>query len=369
MDDNVWHQATLPIKYGGFGLSLVQTVAQSAFLASWAHTLKELPIRFPGMKPVVGKVVMSSPPAGYLCQTLNSVLPQNHFLSDMLTDTKKLQHKLSAESAKAEAIHLIENATSLRDGARFRSLQGKGAGSWLSAIPTSGKLALKPCEFRLTAYLRLGLSLPLCDNIQACDCGKVASDSSGYHQMVCKTGGGPVWTHDSITSVWSECLNDLKIHHRKEPKDRYATSDSRPDIVVFDTGVGSNVELDISLAHPWSSDIFPTSASKDGAAASKREDRKVARYERERYPGGLSVRVVPLVVEHFGRWGKKAEAYLDDLSKRSRDGFGRLNRAEFKDYWRKRLSIQLQRCNASVLLRKVSNDLQSQEVTNDYLIS
>ena len=81
------------------------------------------------------------------------------------------------------------------------------------------------------------------------------------------------------------------------------------------------------------------------------------------------MRVVPLVVEHFGRWGKKAEAYLDDLSKRSRDGFGRLNRAEFKDYWRKRLSIQLQRCNASVLLRKVSNDLQSQEVTNDYLIS
>ena len=104
-------------------------------------------------------------------------------------------------------------------------------------------------------------------------------------------------------------------------------------------------------------------------AASKREDRKVARYERERYPGGLSVTVVPLVGAHFGRWGKKAEAYLDDLSKRSRDGFGRLNRAEFKDYWRKRLSIQLQRCNASVLLRKVSNDLQSQEVTNDYLIS
>ena len=81
--------------------------------------------------------------------------------------------------------------------------------------------------------------------------------------------------------MWSECLNDLKIHHRKEPKDRYATSDSRPDIVVFDTGVGSNVELDISLAHPWSSDIFPTSASKDGPAASKREDRKVARYERD----------------------------------------------------------------------------------------
>ena len=55
-----------------------------------------------------------------------------------------------------------------------------------------------------------------------------------------------------------------------------------------------------------SSDIFPTSATMDGAAASRREDRKVASYEKERYPGGLAVRVVPLVLEHFGRWGKKA---------------------------------------------------------------
>ena len=41
-DDTVWHQATLPIKYGGFGLSLVNTAAQSAFLASWAHSLNDL---------------------------------------------------------------------------------------------------------------------------------------------------------------------------------------------------------------------------------------------------------------------------------------------------------------------------------------
>ena len=50
------------------------------------------------------------------------------------------------------------------------------------------------------------------------------------------------------------------------------------------------------------------------------------------------MRVVPLVLEHFGRWGKKAESYLDDLSKRSRDDFGRPNRAK--------------------LLRKISNHLQ-----------
>ena len=74
---------------------------------------------------------------------------------------------------------------------------------------------------------------------------------------------------------------------QKEPKDRYATSDSCPDIVVFDTGIGSNVELDIALAHRWNSDIFPTSATMEGADAARREDRKLARYEKKILVGCL----------------------------------------------------------------------------------
>ena len=186
IDDTVWHQATQPIKYGGFGMSSVQSVASSAFLALWAHSLNELPIRFPDIKPEIDKVVMSTPSFSCLGQTLNSIVPPSQSLLEMLSESKRLQHKLSKEKAKIEAICLIENATSLRDDARLRSLQGKSAGSWLSAIPTSGKLALKPSEFRLAAYLRLGLLLPLCDNIQTCDCGQATGDSSGHHQITCK---------------------------------------------------------------------------------------------------------------------------------------------------------------------------------------
>ena len=115
------------------------------------------------------------------------------------------------------------------------------------------------------------------------------------------------------------------------------------------------MELDVALTHPWSSDIFPTSATTAATtAASRREERKKATYDRERYPGGLSVKVTPLVLEHFGRWGKQGEEYVDQLSKRSTNDFGRPNRAEFKDNWRKRFAIQLQKCNAGVFLRKTS---------------
>ena len=94
--------------------------------------------------------------------------------------------------------------------------------------------------------------------------------------------------------------------------------------------------------------------------AARREDRKLARYEEGKHSGGLSVRVVPLVLKHFGRWGKKAETYLDDLSKRSNDDFEKSNRPEFKDYWRQRIAIQLQHCNAIVLLKKINNALSGQ---------
>ena len=77
---------------------------------------------------------------------------------------------------------------------------------------------------------------------------------------------------------------------------------------MFDTGAGSNVELDIALAHPWSADIFLLSATIDGAAGIKTRRQKKARYENETYPGGMSVQVIPLVLEHYERWGKMQRA-------------------------------------------------------------
>ena len=109
---------------------------------------------------------MSTSSFSCVSQTLNSIVPQCQSLLEMLSESKRLQHKFSKQNAKIEATCLTENATSLRDGARLCSLQGKGAGSWLSTIPTSGKFTLGPSEFRLAAYLRLGLPLPLCDKFR-----------------------------------------------------------------------------------------------------------------------------------------------------------------------------------------------------------
>ena len=152
-------------------------------MGSWAHSLNELPIRFPSLEPSIVQIISGLQPIkpGSLSNAIRSALPDAYSLLDISAQPERLQLKLSAEKANQTTTKFLENTTALRDAARVRSLQGKGAGSWISAIPTSGKFALSTCEYRLVAFWRLGLPLPSNDEIQACDCGKPIHDSSGYH--------------------------------------------------------------------------------------------------------------------------------------------------------------------------------------------
>ena len=94
----------------------------------------------------------------------------------------------------------------------------------------------------------------------------------------------------------------------------HSSSDCRPDLVVFDSASRADVKLDIAIAHCWTSDTFPKSAEIDGAATKRREERKHSRYKLERLPGGTSVSLIPLVLEHYGRWGEEAWKFLQKLA-------------------------------------------------------
>ena len=50
--------------------------------------------------------------------------------------------------------------------------------------------------------------------------------------------------HNSIMSAWSDCLRELKAR-----RDRYSISDRRHDIIVFNTGDGPNVGIDVPLGN------------------------------------------------------------------------------------------------------------------------
>ena len=95
----------------------------------------------------------------------------------------------------------------------------------------------------------------------------------------------------------------------KEPRDTHPNNDCGPNIVVFDTDEGLNIDLHVAFNHPWSSKVLSKSAAEeDGFPASAREERKRKKYAKLPLSGGgtNSPTLIPLVFfEHFRRWGKK----------------------------------------------------------------
>ena len=144
----------------------------------------------------------------------------------------------------------------------------KRSRSLIRISPYFRKFAMNKNEFQIAAFLRLGQPMPFNSCVTHCNCGREL-DADGYHLFTCKLGGGPVWEHNNLVAEWCQCLRDLQLHHEKEPKNQYIDSEDRPDIIVYDSGIGTNVELDFSLAHPFSSNTVVRASREDRLAAAK----------------------------------------------------------------------------------------------------
>ena len=105
------------------------------------------------------------------------------------------------------------------------------------------------------------------------------------------------------------------------------------------------------MVHPWRCDYLAKTASNPGYTAKKIKEQKDEKYQDELHKMSSAPSLILLEMEYFGRWGEKAEIYLSDLSKRSRNEEGYPNPAEFKILWRKQLSLQLQPMQKLSLMR------------------
>ena len=161
-----------------------------------------------------------------LSPSLNDNLGNAPNLCDLSLNPVKLQQRISQGIDKLRADLILDDAKGARDAARLRSLQGKGAGAWLESVPTSDKFAMNKNEFQIAAFLRLGQAMPFNSCVTHCNCGREL-DADGYHLLTCKLGGGLVWEHNNLVAEWCQCLRDLQLHHKKEPKNQYIDSEDR----------------------------------------------------------------------------------------------------------------------------------------------
>ena len=200
-DDFTWNQASLNIKLGGFGLSEVNKSKCSAYVSSWAQSVRDLPNRFSSLSQCIQDLVENNSTSASLGfdvhSAVKSLLPvrlrddetsRPQSLSTLSATKGKPQHNLSSEIGLLSAAHCLSSAPHRRDAATLRSAQGRGSGAWLEALPSSDRYALISKDFRLASFLRLGLPMPFKSCINKCECG-VELDGTGYHLLTCKFGG------------------------------------------------------------------------------------------------------------------------------------------------------------------------------------
>ena len=72
----------------------------------------------------------------------------------------------------------------------------------------------------------------------------------------------------------------------------------------------------------------------------------MTKYGQQQPIAGSDTTCIPLVFEHFGFQGPMAEDYLDKISKISKDANGKSSETDFRDRWRKQLSVVVQSCNS-----------------------
>eukprot|EP00754_Rhynchopus_humris_P002073 Rhum_TRINITY_DN11163_c1_g1::Rhum_TRINITY_DN11163_c1_g1_i1::g.42832::m.42832 len=245
----------------------------------------------------------------------------------------------------SQAIEARQHRELLRDGdeatrARFLSLSLKGAGAFLSAVP-SYELAIPNGAFR--GLLRLRLDLPVWDEGAQCRLCFGDMDPFGRHVFECARNADRITRHDVTARALYGVCSDLGLGPQLEKKEIVAGRQSRPADVFLPVGSGAEARgrcVDVSVASCLAASMLTGAARTAGYAASMRE--AVKRKRCGELCEGLGLSFSPFVLECFGGFGSEALDLLRRLGKRGGRQIGAAGSAVTQSLM-ERVSVAFQR--------------------------
>jgi hypothetical protein len=241
------------------------------------------------------------------------------------------------------------------------SLSHKHASRPLNVQPTEKELRMNQTEIQQLCRLRLGL--PPSDLLRDshCCCAKqslFSVDPAHFHLCTQLRGTAITSRHNALvklvgklaTSIQCTVEYEPKSHLQSEQEESKALKDNpkqcldrrHGDLLI--SAVGHLGYVDVTVTHP-ASDAKSRHATATAIrtplnAASASERRKMNRYADLAHRNGYDL--IPFALETFGAFGKKAEAYIKLLSKRSDDP------KQFIENAFNQLSVLLQKGNSAV---------------------
>ncbi|GJP58839.1 hypothetical protein CLOP_g4312 [Closterium sp. NIES-67] len=199
-------QAFLPIRIGGFGIRRMERIAPVSYLCSWAQCAPIL-----CSLPSVGEGFRQSFASGEPAQIdPHIMMAQEALPADVLrlmpawpSCATGAPDGLFREASRHIEAHALESVRARHTDplhlARLTSLQGPGAGAWLTAVPYADSLRIPEAQWQVASCFRLGLPIPQLVLAGQCSCGEEIADMSVPHHAVrCARFAVATTIHDTV---------------------------------------------------------------------------------------------------------------------------------------------------------------------------
>ena len=361
-------QVFLRLADGGLGFGSAEAAVATAYLGSWALTLKDVArclgeTSWGGFQTRCGAVAASiSRAEAHLHQLAGGSLGGVNWVDCLAEPKPKLQGVWSAKLRDWGRKELLRTLGE-DDRVDFRSAGGPGAGGFLEPpVQLEGEKPAEMPDAHFTIMLQDRLRCNVCPEGARCQhrsktgvlCNQPL-DRRGKHVHKCEVGPTRTGRHDSIrdwtakfhqktTGLTAVTEQRVPAWDRVNPRTG-RLEEARLDVATRDAVTGRKIYVDttVTCAH---SDYQPRQrarANKDGLAASNAVDEK-----RERYPpsGG---ELVPMAFETGGRPAEETRTFVRTWGQ----GLGPAERTEVIRYAWQQLSKLVQIGNAEMLLSAI----------------
>ena len=316
--------------------------------------------------------------------TITLALPSSGL--EMITYTKwpKLQQRLGQLASRNAKKNFIQTHLTLEaERAQFLSKTGPSASAFLTATPSDPGLTLPNDDFQLT--LRLWLRLPILPEFGikdglVCCCSRDGRSHSArlteLHLVNCQNNGVLRFKHDGIKLTLASMCSAAGLQPIIEPS--AGVHDNRRlrfDIAVDRAdGWSRDVKLDVSIRSPLAKKLVPTAAKHPLYAAHCGYLAKLKHYSHV-VPQNSHVKFIPAVLESFGALHPELQTFIASVSARVNDvppESATFTAATFAAYWTQRLSVCLQRENATsiratILRTKDQYNMDGEDMLEDSL--
>ena len=282
----------LPVRLGGIGIPNPVMTADHEFSASVdiTHSLTEI-----------------------ICNQENNF---NNYDKAEVENIIKRTKAAKNERVKTDATNIV-NSVDDKMKRIIELAQEKGAGVWLTTIPTQSLgFALNKQQFQDALCLRYGWKVPNTPNY--CKCKE---ENSIDHALICQKGGYSAMRHNRLRDLEAELMREVCNDVRIEPELLPLANDGmvsgnralKPRLDVSGHGIWGPQEktfLDIRVMHPNA----PSYIGKDLATVYKQHESAKKRTYNERIIQIEKGSFTPIVFSTFGGMGIEAERYHKRLA-------------------------------------------------------